>query len=220
MTRHSKPSDGDGPMRDQPAARRRPGAVRVASALLFLLVAACVAMPPVPATSPMPRGKVILDIARWSTLPAGYDRGIATLSRQRWKQLVTVDRDVDREIIYASDPDVSVAPGAWMLPLNNRGNCVSIALEKMKQLLELGWPRNALRVGVVWPQGHKEMHAVLTIETSVGTFVLDQLKAPDPIAWTAGHYFWVAREHPEKGKVRWEYFPTQPTASLPLPSCG
>lgn len=168
----------------------------------------------------MPRSKVLLDIARWTTLPAGYDRGIATFTPLRWKELVTVNLDVDREIVYASDSDASVAPGAWMLPLNNRGNCVSIALEKMKRLLELGWPRNALRVGVVWPEGQKEMHAVLTVETTAGTFVLDQLKSTDPIAWSAGHYFWVAREHPEKGKVMWEYFPTQPTASLPLSSCA
>lgn len=131
-----------------------------------------------------------------------------------------VNHDVDHEITYATNPNATAAPAPWMLPTNGRGNCVSIALEKMKRLLALGWPRNALRIGVVWPPGSKEMHAVLTIETTAGTFVLDRLKAADPIAWSAGHYFWIAREYPADGKVMWEYFPSQPIASLPLPSCG
>jgi len=168
----------------------------------------------------MPRSEIVVRVSRWTSLPAGYDSGVAALTPERWKELVMVDLDVDREIIYTSDPDEASAPGTWMLPINNRGNCVSIALEKMKRLLDRGWPRNALRIGVVWPPGRKETHAILTVETNVGTFVLDQLHSAWPIAWSAGHYFWIAREHPESGTVKWEYFSSQPAGSLPLPSCG
>lgn len=193
---------------------------RAVAGCFLLVLSACADIPPIPPASPMPQSAILVNVTRWTSLPAGYDRGVAALTPQRWRELVTVNREVNREITYTADPDPSGMHGTWMLPIYNRGNCVSIALEKMRRLVDLAWPRNALRIGVVWPPGVKETHAVLTVETHLGTFVLDQLKGANPIVWSAGDYFWIAREHPQKGEVKWEYFPSQPTAMLPLPSCG
>ena len=217
MKRREMPdcNDRSGPNGRRP--RRRVLRAGLFAGLLVALVAGCAAVPPIPPTTHMPQSEIVVPVARWTSLPAGYDSGVVALTPARWKELVTVNHAVDHEIAYELEPGEA---RVWALPKNNRGDCVSIALEKMKRLLDRGWPRNALRIGVVWPLGKKETHAVLTVETDVGTFVLDRLQGVWPIAWKAGRYFWIAREYPESGTVMWEYFSGQPTGSLPLPSCG
>ena len=72
-------------------------------------------------------------------------------------------------------------------------------LEKRKRLIEAGWPRQALLVTVVRDR-KGDGHAILTVKTDRGDFVLDN-QEPRVKAWTETGYRFVKRqsaEHPNK----------------------
>jgi predicted transglutaminase-like cysteine proteinase len=80
----------------------------------------------------------------------------------------------------------------WDYPVDGRGDCKVYALYKRKLLVEAGFPRQALLMTVVRDL-EGEGHAILTIKTDHGEFVLDNLT--DEIRpWDATGYTFIKRQ--------------------------
>ena len=60
----------------------------------------------------------------------------------------------------------------WTLPTDGKGDCEDYALLKRHELIRLGWPSSALLMTVVMDEIF-EGHAVLTVRTTAGDFILD-----------------------------------------------
>jgi predicted transglutaminase-like cysteine proteinase len=80
----------------------------------------------------------------------------------------------------------------WDYPIDGKGDCKVYALYKRKLLVEAGFPRQALLMTVVRDLDG-EGHAILTVKTDRGEFVLDNLT--DEIRpWDATGYRFVKRQ--------------------------
>ena len=80
----------------------------------------------------------------------------------------------------------------WDYPIDGKGDCKVYALYKRKLLVERGFPRQALLMTVVRDLDG-EGHAILTVKTDRGEFVLDNLT--DEIRpWDATGYRFVKRQ--------------------------
>jgi len=80
----------------------------------------------------------------------------------------------------------------WDYPTDRRGDCEDYALLKRKLLIELGFPRQALLMTVVKDE-HDEGHAILTVKTTRGEYVLDNLTS-DIKPWDRSGYRFVKRQ--------------------------
>ena len=80
----------------------------------------------------------------------------------------------------------------WSLPTDGYGDCEDYVLLKRKMLIDAGWPREALLITVVRDK-KGEGHAVLTVKSDKGEFVLDN-QNEDVVAWTETGYRFVKRQ--------------------------
>ncbi|QDF36206.1 transglutaminase-like cysteine peptidase [Bradyrhizobium symbiodeficiens] len=78
----------------------------------------------------------------------------------------------------------SVSPSA--------GDCNDYAVTKRHRLIEMGWPRSALRLAVVLTNGGQG-HLVLVARLADGDFVLDNLSA-SVRRWNAADYEWISMQ--------------------------
>jgi len=87
----------------------------------------------------------------------------------------------------------------WDLPFDGKGDCEDYALLKRRLLIKLGYPRQALLMTVVHDSAD-DGHAILTIKTDHGDFVLDNLN--DSVrSWTNSGYSFVKRQSQEDPNV-------------------
>ena len=87
----------------------------------------------------------------------------------------------------------------WDYPTDGKGDCKVYALYKRKLLIEQGFPRQALLMTIVRDL-EGEGHAILTVKTDRGEFVLDNLS--DEIRpWDATGYSYVKRQSQEDPNV-------------------
>ncbi|MGL5136696.1 MAG: transglutaminase-like cysteine peptidase [Beijerinckiaceae bacterium] len=116
----------------------------------------------------------------------------ADLDERRWAQLLSVNDRVNREVEPVTDIDHWGVPELWSYPTDGRGDCEDYVLEKRRRLIALGWPRQALLVTVV--RDHKgDGHAVLTVRTDRGDFILDNQEAR-VMLWADTGYRFVKRQ--------------------------
>lgn len=80
----------------------------------------------------------------------------------------------------------------WDYPTDGVGDCEDFVLLKRRLLIEEGFPRQGLLVTVVKDE-KGEGHAVLTVKTSQGEFILDNL-AEDVKPWRQVPYRFVKRQ--------------------------
>jgi len=87
----------------------------------------------------------------------------------------------------------------WTIPADDFGDCEDYALAKRKLLLQAGLSPRGLRVAIATlPDG--EAHAVLTVVTDQGDYVLDS-RNDAVLPWRAAKLTWVARQTGEA--MRW-----------------
>ena len=67
----------------------------------------------------------------------------------------------------------------WNYPDDGYGDCEDYVLLKRKMLMQEGWPREALLITVVRDQ-NGDGHAVLTVKTDKGEFILDNQSERHP----------------------------------------
>jgi predicted transglutaminase-like cysteine proteinase len=80
----------------------------------------------------------------------------------------------------------------WNYPDDGYGDCEDYALLKRKLLMQAGWPRQALLMTVVRDL-NGDGHAVLTVKTDKGEFVLDNERA-EILLWSETGYQFVKRQ--------------------------
>jgi predicted transglutaminase-like cysteine proteinase len=80
----------------------------------------------------------------------------------------------------------------WAYPVDGYGDCEDYVLQKRKMLIEAGWPREALLITVVRDK-HGDGHAVLTVKTDKGEFILDN-QNEEVVLWSETGYRFVKRQ--------------------------
>jgi len=80
----------------------------------------------------------------------------------------------------------------WSYPDDGYGDCEDYVLLKRRTLMEAGWPREALLITVVRDR-KGDGHAVLTVKTDQGEFVLDN-QVQEILPWSETNYRFVKRQ--------------------------
>ncbi len=115
------------------------------------------------------------------------------LTRQTWKTLSDVNDMVNNAIEPISNLDHwGTTLDHWDYPIDGKGDCKIYALFKRKLLIERGFPRQALLMTIVRDL-NGEGHAVLTVKTDRGDFVLDNL-SEEVRPWSATGYVFYKRQ--------------------------
>jgi predicted transglutaminase-like cysteine proteinase len=121
------------------------------------------------------------------------------LSNKAWKDLVRVNKWVNDTIKPVTDQEHWGVVEKWSYPDDGYGDCEDYALLKRRMLVEAGWPRQALLITVVRDK-RGDGHAVLTVKTDKGEFVLDN-QAEDVLLWSETGYRFVKRQSQEDPNV-------------------
>jgi len=108
------------------------------------------------------------------------------------KEIERVNQWVNSNITPMSDQEHWGVIDQWDYPSDGKGDCEDYALLKRKLLMEEGLPRQALLMTVV-KDLNNDVHAVLTITTSKGDFVLDNMR-DEVRPWTQTGYRFVKRQ--------------------------
>jgi predicted transglutaminase-like cysteine proteinase len=108
------------------------------------------------------------------------------------KEIERVNQWVNANITPMSDMEHWGVIDQWDYPTDGKGDCEDYALMKRKLLIEEGLPRQALLMTVV-KDLNNEGHAVLTLKTNRGDFVLDNMR-DDVRPWTQTGYRFVKRQ--------------------------
>ncbi|MGA7676564.1 MAG: transglutaminase-like cysteine peptidase [Rhizomicrobium sp.] len=119
-----------------------------------------------------------------------------TLTSDAWRKLEQVNSAVNASIWPEDDQSHYGRAEYWTIPTDGYGNCHDYALTKRKQLIDAGFPEPALRIAIVITP-REERHAVLTVATDKGDYVLDNLNG-DVVAWNATGYTWIERQDPTR----------------------
>ncbi|MFV0282104.1 MAG: transglutaminase-like cysteine peptidase [Rhodoblastus sp.] len=123
--------------------------------------------------------------------PAAMPRKIG-LSAKTLREIERINRWVNKNIESVSDMDHWSVIDQWDYPTDGRGDCEDFALLKRKLLAEQGFPMQALLLTVVKDKNN-EGHAVLTVHTDHGDYVLDNMN--DEVKdWKQTGYRFVKRQ--------------------------
>jgi predicted transglutaminase-like cysteine proteinase len=124
---------------------------------------------------------------------------VARMDTRAWRELTRINREVNDAIEPMSDLEHWGTLERWSYPTDGKGDCEDYVLEKRKRLMAAGWPRQSLLITVVRDK-KGDGHAVLTVRTDRGDFVLDNQETRVK-GWTDTGYSFVKRqsaEHPSK----------------------
>jgi predicted transglutaminase-like cysteine proteinase len=114
------------------------------------------------------------------------------LSTRAWTELKRINLAVNTNVKPMTDMDHWGVVERWNYPDDGYGDCEDYALEKRKLLMEAGWPREALLMTVVRDHNGNG-HAILTVKTDRGEFILDN-QTSDIVLWSATGYRFVKRQ--------------------------
>jgi predicted transglutaminase-like cysteine proteinase len=123
------------------------------------------------------------------------------LTEQNWDLLNRVNRSFNASIRFVDDRKHYGVTDYWTIATDGNGDCDDFALTKRKALIDAGLPVAALRIAMVLTDA-KEQHAVLTVTTDRGDFVLDNL-SDEVRPWAALRYTWFERQD-AKTSWRWD----------------
>lgn len=176
------------------------GAVVAAAAIAALLVA--------PAAKAANERPLFVNIGANSRAPIGWvefcsrhpaeceskalEARDVVLTQKAWKDLVRINGWVNATIKPKTDLDHWGVVEKWSYPDDGYGDCEDYVLLKRKLLIQAGWPRQALLITVVREQSG-DGHAVLTVKTDKGEFILDN-QNPEILLWSETGYRFVKRQ--------------------------
>jgi predicted transglutaminase-like cysteine proteinase len=125
-------------------------------------------------------------------------RDIALLP-EVWKDMVRVNKWVNKTIKPLTDLEHWGVVERWSYPDDGYGDCEDYVLLKRRIFIQSGWPRESLLVTVVRDK-NEEGHAVLTVITDKGDYVLDN-QNEDILIWSETGYRFVKRQSQSDPKV-------------------
>ena len=124
----------------------------------------------------------------------------AELDERRWRELLAINAKVNRDIEPVTDMDHWGVAEKWSYPTDGKGDCEDYVLEKRKRLMDAGWLRQSLLITVVRDK-KGDGHAVLTVKTDRGDFILDNQEQKVKL-WTDTGYKFIKRQSQED-VTRW-----------------
>ena len=138
------------------------------------------------------------------------------MSPDRWNLIYQVNTYVNGKIAPISDQDLYGEPERWAYP-TDAGDCEDYLLLKKRSLQELGFPPEALLITVVLDEKN-EGHAVLTVTTDGGDFILDN-RRNDVLRWSDTDYTFLKRQS-HNDPVQWVALVKQPASNSGFVSGG
>lgn len=173
----------------------------------------------------MPQGGAFMIVAGTARQPSGHydyclrfaadcetvagDPRPTALTNERWAELVKInDRVNDKVRPHPKDKDgrstdllVHGIKDYWTCQDSGYGDCEDKVCAKRRALIKRGWPASSLLTTLVYlPDGGR--HAVLTVRTDRGDFVLDNLEK-SIVAWNeADLHFYKRQSEFNSGKWR------------------
>jgi predicted transglutaminase-like cysteine proteinase len=114
------------------------------------------------------------------------------LSTQAWKDLERVNQWVNTHVKPMTDMEHWGVVERWNYPDDGYGDCEDYVLLKRRMLIQAGWPREALLITVVRDK-HGDGHAILTVKTDKGEFILDN-QSEQILLWSDTGYRFVKRQ--------------------------
>ena len=114
------------------------------------------------------------------------------LSAKAWADMVKVNAWVNDNIKPVTDLEHWGVVERWNYPDDGYGDCEDYVLLKRRMLMQAGWPREALLITVVRDK-KGDGHAVLTVKTDRGEYILDK-QTNDILFWPDTGYRFVKRQ--------------------------
>ncbi len=123
--------------------------------------------------------------------PLARDEGPMVLTEAKWHTILDVNYTANTTIQPLTDLEIYGVEERWAYP-RTVGDCEDFALLKRKMLMAKGFdPSDLLITVVLQPNG--EGHAVLTVRTDRGDFVLDNMRNK-VLLWTETEYTFLKRQ--------------------------
>jgi len=114
------------------------------------------------------------------------------LSAKAWTDMIKVNDWVNESIKPMTDLEHWGVVERWNYPDDGFGDCEDYVLLKRRLLMQAGWPREALLITVVRDR-KGDGHAVLTVKTDRGEFILDNQES-QVLPWAKTGYRFVKRQ--------------------------
>lgn len=124
---------------------------------------------------------------------------VMRLDEKAWSELLTVNLTFNRAIEPITDQDQFGVVENWSYATTGKGDCEDYVLEKRRELVRRGWPISALLITVVIDKDGGG-HAVLTVVTDRGEFVLDN-QTDKVLPWSKSGLTFIRRQSPENQNV-------------------
>lgn len=113
----------------------------------------------------------------------------------RLRELDEVNLRFNRQIEPMTDQDQFGVAEKWTYVTTGKGDCEDYVLEKRRELARRGWPLSQLLITVVLDKQNGG-HAVLTVVTDRGEFVLDN-QTDRVLPWSATELTFIKRQSPD-----------------------
>jgi predicted transglutaminase-like cysteine proteinase len=133
------------------------------------------------------------------------------MTPERWTQLYQINTSINARIKPESDQDQYGEPERWAYPVT-AGDCEDYALLKQRELEQANFGSQNLRMTVVLDE-HGDGHAVLTVTTAQGDYVLDN-RINDILLWKDTNYTFLKRQAADNPK-HWVALLKAPAVSAP-----
>jgi predicted transglutaminase-like cysteine proteinase len=114
------------------------------------------------------------------------------LTKTAFKELDRINRYVNDHVKPMTDLEHYGVVEKWAYPDDGYGDCEDFVLLKRKMLMQAGWPQSALLITVVRDK-KGDGHAVLTVRTDKGEYVLDN-QEDEILPWSETGYRFVKRQ--------------------------
>jgi predicted transglutaminase-like cysteine proteinase len=122
------------------------------------------------------------------------------LTAAKFQLIEAVNTEINTAIQPITDLELYGKTEWWSYPGDNRGDCEDYVLLKRKMLIERGFPESTLLITVVRDENN-EGHAVLTVRTDKGDFILDN-KRREVMRWADTPYTFVKLQS-ERNPLVW-----------------
>jgi predicted transglutaminase-like cysteine proteinase len=137
------------------------------------------------------------------------------LTTKAWKDLARINKWVNDSVQPITDQDHWGVVEKWSYPDDGKGDCEDYVLLKRRMLMQAGWPREALLITVV-RERNGDGHAVLTVKTDKGEFILDN-QNQDILLWSDTTYRFVKRQSQHDQNVWVSLGDPRPTVTTATP---
>jgi predicted transglutaminase-like cysteine proteinase len=124
-------------------------------------------------------------------MPSAMTTATLRMTAARWRIVNRLNSLINAQIAPESDETLYGEAEFWTYPAD-AGDCEDYVLLKQRYLERLGFPRSALLITVVFDEA-SQGHAVLTLVTDEGDFILDN-RSNQVRRWTDVNYSFLKRQ--------------------------